>query len=166
MADVLVPQGSGAAVKAQQKYNQTTTGDDWEKIGNNKVTALNTFVDIYQLRTGAQSVNAFGFSQHSAGADTRGIFKCVVKDSTGAVIPGTIRLYVTNAKKFGVAPILEDRTELMGETDPQKAYRMNEKAPAAKEDSYLMIAFKADAAGKTIDLSKSELLVPVTAYLI
>jgi len=166
MADVLVPQGSGAAVKALQKYNQTTTHVDWEQIGHNKVTALNTFIDVYQLRTGAQSVNAFGFNQHSAGADTRGVMKCVIKDTTGAVIPGTIRLYVTNAKKFGVSPILEDRTELMADTDPTKAFRLNEKSPAAKEDSYLMIAFRADAAAKTIDLTKSELLMPVTAYLV
>lgn len=166
MGRVLIPMADGSQVEARQKYNITTVLANWEKIGHQKVTDSTDFIPIMQMRTTAQSVNAFGFGALELANDLRGVMKLILKDSTGAIISGTIRLWVTNARKFGVSPLLEDRTERMDSTDPRTAYRLGEVSPAAREDSYLMVSFMADESGKTIDLTKSEMLMPITSYMV
>ncbi|WNY28307.1 hypothetical protein MmiEs2_04920 [Methanimicrococcus stummii] len=166
MAQVLIPMPDGTAVEAKSKYDITSVIGDWTGIGNGKTTDNTEFLPIMEMRTGAQSVNAFGFGALEMANDLRGDMKLVVKDSTGAVIPGTVRLWVTNARKFGVSPIMEDRTERMSESDKRTAYKLGLVMPAAREDSYLMISFRADTSGKTIDLTKSEMLMPITSYMV
>lgn len=156
------PQG----FKYKQVYRQATTLVDWDKIGNGKVTDNMEFIDILQKKTGAQSINVPGYGVIVNGVDTRGQFKVILQDTTGAVIPGTIRMYLTNAHKFGIAPILEDRTELMTSSELPTATRLGEQMMGAQEDSYIMIAFRADESGKTIDMSKSSAIIPVTAYVV
>jgi len=156
------PQG----FKYQQVYRQATTLVDWDKIGDKKVTDNTEFIDILQKRTNAQSVNVPGYGVIVNGVDTRGQFKMILKDSTGADIPGTVRLYVTNSHKFGGVLMLEDRTELMTSSDLPTATRLGEQMAGAQEDSYMMISFRADTSGKTIDLTKSAAIIPVTAYVV
>jgi len=162
MANVSVSGGSKVEVKSM--YQVTSTLAQWSKSGQGKISSSVDFIDILKLRTVAQSVNCFGFGNIVNGVDIRGVLKLVIKDSTGAVIPGTIRLYQTGAKQFGGTPIMEDRTELMSSAGRSDGFRLEEKQPGAREDSYLIIAFQADVSGKTIDLDKSEGLIPITCY--
>ncbi|WNY24805.1 hypothetical protein [Methanolapillus millepedarum] len=161
-----VSESQNNQMQATSKYEQTTSLANWEAIGQGVLTNANNFIPILQKRTTAQSINTFGFSTIVNGVDIRGVLQLVVKDTTGAVIPGQIRLYVTNAMQFGVVPVLEDRTERMAENTNQNGYRLGERSPGAKEDSYLMVSFRADVSGKTIDITKSVGMIPITSYMV
>ena len=151
---------------AKQKYTSTTTFAQWQQNGHGKQTDNTDFIKLIQMKTPAQSMLCFGTGGILGGVDDRGVMKMIIKDTANAVIAGTLRLYVTNASFLNKAVIFEDRMERLSENDIQKAFRLAESAMYAREDSYLVMEFKADLSGKSIDLTKSEALIPITTLIL
>jgi len=151
---------------AKQKYTQTTTFDQWQLNGHLKKTDSTDYIKLIQMKTPAQSLLCFGTGGIVGGVDDRGVFKMILKDNSNAPITGTLRLYVTNASFLEKKVIFEDRMERLAESDIQKAFRLAESGILVKEDSYLVMEFKADASDKTIDLTKSEALIPITTLIL
>lgn len=151
---------------AKQKYTQTTTFEQWQKNGDGKKTDNTDFIKLIQMRTPAQSLLCFGTGGIINGVDDRGILKMILKDSANADVTGTLRLYVTNASFLDKKVIFEDRMERLAESDIQKAFRLAESGLYAREDSYLVMEFKADVSDKTLDFSKSTALIPITTLIL
>jgi hypothetical protein len=151
---------------AKQKYTSTTTFEQWQQNGHGKMTDNTDFIKLIQMKTPAQSMLCFGTGGIIGGVDDRGVMKMIIKSAANETITGTLRLYVTNASFLNKTVIFEDRMERLSETDIQKAFRLAESGMYAREDSYLVMEFKADLTGKSMDLTKSEALIPITTLIL
>ena len=115
-----------------------------------------SFVTLAQMKVPAQQIRFWGNGHIVNGVDDRGILKLTVKDSNGNVISGTARLMVKDANGVINNFRRADRTE-----DLSNGVRVGKDSIGAKQDSYLVIEFKADA-DSTADMSKTELYAPIT----
>ncbi|MDR2944000.1 MAG: hypothetical protein LBU81_02790 [Methanosarcinales archaeon] len=154
--------------KVNQKYTQTTTFAQWQQNGDGKVTDNTDYIKLIQMKTPAQSMLCFGTGGIVNGVDDRGVMQMILKDnaSTPVTLNGVLRLYVTNAAFLDKRVIFEDRLERLQSSDIQSAFRLAETGLYAKEDSYLVMEFKADVSGKTISLANSSALIPITTLIL
>ncbi len=152
---------------ARNIFRQTLTLADATSTGDGKTTDPSTWIEIWKLRVPAQQVKTFGWGRIENGVDDRGVLYVDLKDNSGTPvqIEGKIRLEIRDANETVSRVILEERTERLrgSKTDLSKAYRLGEAITKAREDSYLVVTIKADAA-KTIENDNSDLAIPVTTY--
>jgi len=152
---------------ARNIFRQTLTLADATSTGDGKTTDTETWTELWKLRVPAQQAKAFGWGRIESGVDDRGVLYIDLKDNSGTPvqIEGKIRLEVRDANETESKVILEERTERLrgSKTDLSQAYRLGEAFYKAREDSYLVITIKADAA-KTIEKDNSDFAIPVTTY--
>lgn len=153
---------TGLPFNAKQLYPNTTTFAQWTKSGQGKRTDNTDFIKLVQMECPAQSMICFGTGGIVNGVDDRGVLKIILKDSLGTILQGVLRLYVTNAAFLDKKVIFEDRTERLAENDIQKAFRLASTGVYAKEDSFLVMEFRADTNDLILDISGSESLIPIT----
>ncbi len=115
-----------------------------------------SFVTLAKMKVPAQQIRFWGNGAIVNGVDDRGILKLIVKDSNGNTISGLARLMVKDAN--GV--INEYRRGARTE-DLANGVRVGKDKVGAKQDSYLVIEFKADA-DSTADMTKTTLFAPIT----
>lgn len=154
-------------VKVTGVFRQSLTMDDATYTADGKMLDPAQFNDVWKLRVPAQQVKAFGYGKIEAGVDDRAILYLDFKDSaaTPAQIEGKVRLEVRDANETVTRVILEERTERLrgSKTDRNLAYRLGEGMVKAREDSYLVITVKPDAAA-TFSKANSDAVIPVTTY--
>lgn len=153
--------------KPTNVFRQTLTLGDATSTGDGKTTDTSTWVEVWKLRVPAQQQKTLGWGGIVGGVDDRGVLYINLKDNSGTPvqIEGKIRLEIRNANETVSKVVLEERTERLrgSKTDLSQAYRLGEAPIRAREDSYLVVTIKADAA-KTIENDNSDLAIPVTTY--
>jgi len=154
----------GGTAQRKQKFEKTLTLDDM--TSTNTSVKQGTWVKIFEYQIGAQQMGTWGAGSIVNGVDNRKIAYIKLQNSTPAEIKGWIRLIIADANEVRKIVVFEERTERLSasKTDKTQAYLLGEYPIKAKEDSKLIIEFKADS-DDTISLDNSEAMLPVTIYV-
>lgn len=148
----------------KQKFEKTLTLSDM--TSTNTSVKSGTWVKIFEYRVGAQQMATWGAGAIQGGVDNRKIAYLKLQNSTPSEIKGWVRLVIADANEVRKVVVFEERTERLSasKTDKTQAYLLGEYPIKAKEDSKLIIEFKSDS-DDTIDVSKSEAMLPITIYV-
>lgn len=119
----------------------------------------NKFLELMSMQVPAQQIRYWGNGAIVNGVDDRGTFKLNPKTSGSADIAGTARLVVSDANKVVRNFRREDRSNDL--VDAASGVRLGKDVVGAKEDSYLIIEYKADSAG-TATAAQSTVFAPIT----
>ena len=148
----------------KQKFEKTLTLSDM--TSTNTSVKAGTWVKIFEYQVGAQQMATWGAGGIVNGVDNRKIAYLKLKNSGGTEISGWVRLVIADANEVRKVVVFEERTERLSasKTDKTKAYLLGEYGIKAKEDSKLIIEFKADS-DDTISTDNSEAMLPITIYV-
>jgi hypothetical protein len=142
---------------ARTKYDTTLILSDWDMNSSVNLPA-GEYVDVLKLKTPAQQIRRFGKGAIENGVDNRGVFKMDLQNSSSASISGSARLKVSDANGVISRFRKESRSSQLTSSE---GVRVEEDSLGAKEDSFLIIQYKADST-ETADKSNSTLEIPVT----
>jgi len=152
------------ATTRKQKFEKTLTLSDM--TSTNTSVKAGTWVKIFEYQVGAQQMATWGAGAIQGGVDNRKIAYLKLQNSTPSEITGWVRLVIADANEVRKVVVFEERTERLSasKTDKTKAYLLGEYGIKAKEDSKLIIEFKADS-DDTISTDNSEAMLPITIYV-
>ena len=152
------------ATTRKQKFEKTLTLSDMTSTNTSVKTG--TWVKIFEYQVGAQQMATWGAGGIVNGVDNRKIAYLKLQNSTPSEITGWVRLVIADANEVRKVVVFEERTERLSasKTDKTQAYLLGEYAIKAKEDSKLIIEFKADS-DDTISTDNSEAMLPITIYV-
>jgi len=152
------------ATTRKQKFEKTLTLSDM--TSTNTSVKAGTWVKIFEYQVGAQQMATWGAGAIQGGVDNRKIAYLKLQNSTPSEITGGVRLVIADANEVRKVVVFEERTERLSasKTDKTQAYLLGEYAIKAKEDSKLIIEFKADS-DDTISTDNSEAMLPITIYV-
>lgn len=138
-----------------QKFKKTLTLA--EMTAKNLSVKAGVYTKAFEYIVGAQQQITWGNGSIRGGVDDRGKLNLTLKNSSNNVISGWVRLAITDANEINKVVVFEERTENLS------SYPLEEYAVRAKEDSKLIIEVMPDA-DNTIDMTKSDGLLPITIY--
>lgn len=123
------------------------------------------FTKIGSYKVPAQQMISWGADEFVTGGVQGLPGQIDAKDVTPAVIPGVVRLAMTDATGIKKVVVLEERIERFNQSpsDRTKAVLIRETLETAKQDSFLTIEMKSDAAA-TLKFANSTVILPVTVY--
>jgi len=152
------------ATTRKQKFEKTLTLSDM--TSTNTSVKAGTWVKIFEYQVGAQQMATWGAGAIQGGVDNRKIAYLKLQNSTPSEITGWVRLVIADANEVRKVVVFEERTERLSasKTDKTQAYLLGESGIKAKEDSKLIIEFKADS-DDTISTDNSEAMLPITIYV-
>lgn len=148
-----------------QKWTKTLKFTNFTTTFDGKVTDKSTWL-MAKYRVPAQQVVRVGTGQIVNGVDDRGVFFLSVKDSNSNQIDGEYRITYLDANELKKMVVKEGYTANVrtSKTVRDASNVLPETGPGVRQDSYVVVEFLPSEDGKTIDIDKCELELPVTIY--
>jgi len=153
-------------LKNKQRFPRTLSNSD---LGLTADVTLkqSEYVKLASLTVPAQQYIAWGANDIVSG-QPQGRTAYIQVADTGAFLTGVVRLLVTDANETSSKVVIEERSEKMNASvnDRTQAVLLPESRPLAKEDSKLIVQFKADDSSKTVYFGSTDtsIKLPVTVY--
>lgn len=142
------------------EFKKTATISDFTMDTTVSCTA-GKYTEIAYMQVPAQQKRFWGNGSIIGGVDDRGVLKMDLKNSTPALVPGTVRLVVADANKVVRHFVQEIRTEDLDSTVATYTRLAKYGQVSAKEDSYLLIEFNPDSTA-TLTTANCTISAPIT----